>query len=506
MKRFARTICLLAVLLFGAMHSHAQLSLTNENALDYSDKRYLTGAIPMEDGKVVFNKQLDITGIPVGTAMELVKQWVKGSLADDGFNGKVHNIDDNAGCLAINVDGDLTFKSTAFQLDKATIILIMDIKFTDNRCLLTFKNIRYLYAINPNNAKRDLIVAEKWITDKEALNKAGTKMYATNGKFRIRTIQLVDYLTESLRKSLNAKNVDKKVVQFSASTEAASGQATSAGAISAGATSVEATSVEATSVETASDGTASQSAAQTAAEASTANNSAASANTGVVSLNITTVNIAKTGSNNTAAYAKTDTKAENSVSATADNKQTAGRERNDRHYNFVKDMNGFEKISPMEIEGNAIKMISKEWMLVTAGTEKDFNMLTASWGGFGELYNKSVAICFIRPDRYTYNYIDNEDTFTLTFYSEDFREVLNYCGSASGRDEDKVKGSRLTPLMLPDNKGIAFRQAKLIIECRKLVSMPITADAIEQPDVKAERTKYPLHKMFIGEIVAVYKK
>ena len=60
--------------------------------------------------------------------------------------------------------------------------------------------------------------------------------------------------------------------------------------------------------------------------------------------------------------------------------------------------------------------------------------------------------------------------------------------------------------MLPDNKGIAFRQAKLIIECRKLVSMPITADAINQPDVKAERTKYPLHKMFIGEIIAVYKK
>lgn len=444
-------------MLVWAVSSYAQTSREKDNALDYSDKRYLAGAIHTEDGKVVFSKQLDITGIPVGTAMELTTQWATGPLAEDGFNGKAHNIDNNAGYLAINIDGDLTFKSSAFQLDKATIMFILDVKFTDNRCLLTFRNIRYLYAINPNNAKRDVILADNWITDKEALNKAGTKMYAMNGKFRIRTIQLVDYLTESLRNSLNAKNVDKKVVQFTASTEAAS---------------VGTTSVESTSVATASQGVA-QAVAETAAE----NSSAEVTNTEVVGTN-----------------------------KAADNRQTAQNGSNDKHYNFVKDMNGFEKISPLEIEGNAIKMISKEWMLVTAGTEKDFNMLTASWGGFGELYNKPVAICFIRPDRYTYNYIDKEDTFTLTFYSEDFREVLNYCGSASGRDEDKVKGSRLTPLMLPDNKGIAFRQAKLIIECRKLVSIPITADAIEQPDVKAERTKYPLHKMFIGEIVAVYKK
>lgn len=459
MKKFTRIVCHVAALLLCAAPSFAQTIGEKENILDYSDKRYLAGAIPMKDGKVVFNRQLDITGIATQTAMELTQQWAKVTLAANGYNGKIYNIDNNAGTLIMNIDGNLIFKSSAFQLDKATISLILDIRFNNDRCMLTFRNIRYLYAINPNNKNMDVIMADNWITDKEALNKAGTKMYAMNGKFRIRTVQLIDYLTESLRNGLNARNIKGSDVSLTATAETVTNTASAtvedkaADAKAADAKAADAKAVDAKAV---------------VAESAQANTDTAIANRTTSDIN--------TGTNTV------------------------------KHYNFTNDMTGFEKISPLEIEGNAIKMISKEWMLVTAGTESDFNMLTASWGGFGELYNRPVAICFIRQDRYTFNYIDNGDTFTLSFYSEDFREVLNYCGSASGRNEDKVKGSRLTPLMLPNNKGIAFRQANLIIECKKLVSMPITPDAINQPDVRAERTKYPLHKMFIGEIVAVYKK
>ena len=465
MRIIASITCWLAVLLLWPATFYAQIR-DKENTLDFSDKKYLAGAVPTEDGKVVFNRQLDITGIAPQTAIELTRQWANGPLANDGYSGKIYDIDNNAGSLVINMDGDLVFKSSAFQLDQATISFILDVKFNNNKCMLTFRNIRYLYAINPNNTRRDVIMADNWIVDKEALNKAGTKMYAMNGKFRIRTVQLVDYLTESLRSGLNARDVKKNTntITFTASAEAATNANANTNAAIA---------------------------ATNAAESNTAAANTANANANIAQANTSAV-VAEA---NTAVANATNTNANANANANAT-----------KHYNFVKNMNGFEKISPLEIEGNAIKMISKEWMLVTAGTETDFNMLTASWGGLGELYNKPVAICFIRPDRYTFNYIDNGDTFTLSFYSEDFREVLNYCGSASGRNEDKVKGSRLTPLMLPDNKGIAFRQAKLIIECRKLVSMPITANSIEQPDVKAERTKYPLHKIFIGEIVAVYKK
>lgn len=221
MRIIASITCWLAVLLLWPASFYAQIR-DKENTLDFSDKKYLAGAVPTEDGKVVFNRQLDITGIAPQTAIELTRQWVSGPLANDGYNGKIYDIDNNAGSLVINMDGDIVFKSSAFQLDQATICFILDVKFSNDKCMLTFRNIRYLYTINPNNTKRDIIMAENWIVDKEALNKAGTKMYAMNGKFRIRTVQLVDYLTESLRSGLNARDVKKNTnaITFTASAEA----------------------------------------------------------------------------------------------------------------------------------------------------------------------------------------------------------------------------------------------------------------------------------------------
>ena len=66
-------------------------------------------------------------------------------------------------------------------------------------------------------------------------------------------------------------------------------------------------------------------------------------------------------------------------------------------------------------------------------------MMTASWGGLGHMYNKPVAFCFINPTRYTYQLMENNDTYTLSFYTETYRDILNYCGTNSGRDKDKVK-------------------------------------------------------------------
>lgn len=168
-------------------------------------------------------------------------------------------------------------------------------------------------------------------------------------------------------------------------------------------------------------------------------------------------------------------------------------------------LEGYRKIDPESIPGNFIKMVSKDWMLITAGNSSKFNMMTASWGGIGVLYNKPVAICFINPARYTYQIIEDSDTYTLTFYTEAYRDALKYCGSRSGRDEDKVKGSGLTPLQTQDG-SMAFREAWMIIECRKLVSQSISLDAIDNSAEKARRASQPMHKMYIGEILNVWVK
>jgi flavin reductase (DIM6/NTAB) family NADH-FMN oxidoreductase RutF len=162
----------------------------------------------------------------------------------------------------------------------------------------------------------------------------------------------------------------------------------------------------------------------------------------------------------------------------------------------------YKPLSPDKIPGNIIQMLQEDRMLITAGTDAKYNMMTANWGGLGALYGKPTATCFIHPARYTYELMETNETYTLTFYTEAWREALQYCGSNSGRDRDKVKESGLTPLTIPSGNQ-AFSEAWLIIECRKLVAQSLTPDALFDGKVKNEWSGKQLHKMYIGEIMNV---
>ncbi len=133
----------------------------------------------------------------------------------------------------------------------------------------------------------------------------------------------------------------------------------------------------------------------------------------------------------------------------------------------------YRQIEPASIEGNLIKRIASDWMLVTAGDKQKFNTMTANWGGMGYLWNKPVVFVFIRPERYTYQFMESSDRFTLSFFDETCRDALNLCGSKSGRDCDKVAEAGLTPhfteLGLP-----SFSEARLVLECHKLYSHTLT--------------------------------
>ncbi|WP_321520115.1 DUF4468 domain-containing protein [uncultured Bacteroides sp.] len=168
-------------------------------------------------------------------------------------------------------------------------------------------------------------------------------------------------------------------------------------------------------------------------------------------------------------------------------------------------MSGYKQIAPNKIPGNIIKMLSEDWMLITAGNKDKFNMMTASWGGLGFLYEKPVTFCFINPTRYTYQLMENSDTYTLSFYTEAYRDALKYCGSKSGKDTDKVKGSGLIPITTPTGSK-AFSQAWLIIECRKMVAQSLQSESIADKSLKESWIGKQMHKMFIGEIINVWVK
>lgn len=114
-----------------------------------------------------------------------------------------------------------------------------------------------------------------------------------------------------------------------------------------------------------------------------------------------------------------------------------------------------------------IDLIDRQWMLVTAGTGESFNTMTASWGAIGNLWNRPVAIIFIRPERYTHELIEAGEKITLSFYGEQHREALRICGKLSGRDCDKAAQAGLTPVVL-ESGAVSFSEARLTLDCTKL--------------------------------------
>jgi len=159
---------------------------------------------------------------------------------------------------------------------------------------------------------------------------------------------------------------------------------------------------------------------------------------------------------------------------------------------------GFQEIKPELLTDNPFKLIGSDWMLITAGTAESFNTMTASWGGLGILWERTVCFCFIRPTRYTYEFIERSENFTLSFFEERYRKALSYCGSHSGRDTDKTKESGLTPVA--ERGFIHFAEARLVLACRKLYSQDISPDRFLDPAIEGMYPKKDYHRMYVGEI------
>lgn len=161
----------------------------------------------------------------------------------------------------------------------------------------------------------------------------------------------------------------------------------------------------------------------------------------------------------------------------------------------------FRSIDHKSIDENVFRLIGKQWMLVTAGSLDEFNTMTASWGGFGHLWNKDICWCVIRPQRYTYQFTEKHDLFTLTFFDEEDRDKLRYCGTKSGRDVDKMAETGLIPLPSP-NGSVHFQQARLVLECRKIYYQDIDPSAFLDPAIHEEYPEKDYHRMYIGEVLS----
>ncbi len=367
------------------------------------DHKYMEGTVPLENGKVVFKKTIQIPGKTQNDIFGEILRWAEQRfvpITKDNLQSRVLFSNLRTGQIACLGQEYLVFTNKALALDRAVITYQLTIDCQDAICHMKVSAIRYLYNIGD---KQEIIPAEEQITDEYTINKKKDKLIKATGKFRIHTIDLVNQLYTDIEKAIGTTAIVTQPQTISKKTSVP----------------------QTTSTEIHTDNTPST-------------------------------------------------------------------------------LSGYKQITPDKIPGNIYKMLSENWMLITAGDDSGFNMMTASWGGLGHFLQKPVAFCFIKPTRHTIKYMENHDTYTLSFYTETYRDALNYCGSHSGKDIDKVKGSGLTPITTAHGSK-AFSEAWMIIECKKLVTQQLTPESIL--DTKArEKSGEEQHKMFIGEIINVWVK
>ncbi len=160
--------------------------------------------------------------------------------------------------------------------------------------------------------------------------------------------------------------------------------------------------------------------------------------------------------------------------------------------------------NPSALSINPFEMIVKQWYLITGGTMDHYNTMTASWGTMGIFWGKPVVNVFIRPQRYTFEFVEAGELFTLSFFDESYRAALNFCGSHSGRDYDKAKECGLTPRDF--DGAVGFAEAQTVFVCRKVYSYDIKPEEMIDPAIEKWYPSHDYHRCYFAEILGVYQK
>ncbi len=158
-----------------------------------------------------------------------------------------------------------------------------------------------------------------------------------------------------------------------------------------------------------------------------------------------------------------------------------------------------------DLNVDIFNLFDKQWALVTAGTLDNYNTMTISWGSLGTLWapannGKPIATIYVKPIRHTFNYLEANEYFTLSFFPEEYKKDLLVLGSKSGRDGDKVALTKLTPKAV--EHGVSFNEASFTLVCRKLYSDDFKRDKIPADVVKMFYTNEEPHRFYIGEVIA----
>ena len=153
---------------------------------------------------------------------------------------------------------------------------------------------------------------------------------------------------------------------------------------------------------------------------------------------------------------------------------------------------------------NIFKKFNNDWALLTVGDKNKYNTMAISWGTLGTLWHKEVVIVFVRKSRYTHEFIENNEYFTVSFYSDKYKKDLGILGSVSGRDKDKVSLTKLTPEFL-DNTT-TFKEASETLVCKKIYMQDMDINSIPSDIKEKLYSDFDIHSIVVGEVVDILSK
>jgi flavin reductase (DIM6/NTAB) family NADH-FMN oxidoreductase RutF len=149
---------------------------------------------------------------------------------------------------------------------------------------------------------------------------------------------------------------------------------------------------------------------------------------------------------------------------------------------------------------NIFKLLDKDSALLTAGNLDSFNAMTISWASIGSLWRRNIITVYVRPSRFTFQFIAKQPYFTVSFFPENYQDKLTYLGTHSGREEDKIKKCNLTPIPAKNN-AVTYSEARLTFVCKKLYEYDLNPEQIPETIRNRFYLQKDYHRVFVGEIV-----
>jgi flavin reductase (DIM6/NTAB) family NADH-FMN oxidoreductase RutF len=164
------------------------------------------------------------------------------------------------------------------------------------------------------------------------------------------------------------------------------------------------------------------------------------------------------------------------------------------------------KLIPFEqFIAHPFRLWEPDWLLLTSGdfTTGHYNCMTIGWGSLGVMWGRPFIQVVVRPQRYTYQFMEQYPTFTVSAFPKQYHRALNILGTKSGRDGDKIAEAGLTPRASEIIAAPHFAEAELVLECKKIYSSDFDPKHFTDPEIARNYPKHDYHRIYYGQILSL---